>query len=163
MNYIIRKVKITDAHDITRVVTISWNEAYKGIVPDEELEKLKHNEKEREEKFINNYNGNMIVLEIDNKVVGFANYGKAHDEVYPNAGEIIALYLIKKYQKNGFGRMLVNKAIEELKKMGYNKMIIACLKGNPTNEFYKHIGGVYLKDGIYKRLNLEENIYLYDI
>lgn len=41
-------------------------------------------------------------------------------------------------------------------------MIIACLKGNTANEFYTHIGGVYLKDGVYKRLNIPENIYYYE-
>ena len=41
-------------------------------------------------------------------------------------------------------------------------MIIACIKGNPSNEFYKHIGGVYVKDGLYERLQLPENIYYYD-
>lgn len=40
-------------------------------------------------------------------------------------------------------------------------MIIACFKGNPSNEFYKHISAKYIKDGVYKRLNLTENIYYY--
>ena len=52
--------------------------------------------------------------------------------------------------------------LEELKNMGYNKMIIACLKGNPSNEFYKHIGGIHIKDGLYKRLQLPENVYYFD-
>ena len=42
-------------------------------------------------------------------------------------------------------------------------MIIACLKGNPTNEFYKYLGGTYVKDGLFERLQLPENIYYYDI
>ena len=59
--------------------------------------------------------------------------------------------------------LIVEAATKELKEMGFDKMIIACLKGNPSNEFYKHIGGVYIKDGEYKRLHLPENIYYYDI
>lgn len=42
-------------------------------------------------------------------------------------------------------------------------MIISCLKGNPSNEFYKHIGGKYIKDGLYKRFNLPENVYYFEI
>lgn len=42
-------------------------------------------------------------------------------------------------------------------------MIIACLKENPSNDFYKHIGGKYIKDRVYKRLNLPENVYYYEI
>lgn len=52
--------------------------------------------------------------------------------------------------------------LEKLKNHGNDKMIIACLKGNPSNKFYKHIGGKYIKDSIYKRLNLSENIYYYE-
>ena len=47
--------------------------------------------------------------------------------------------------------------------MKFDKMIIVCLKGNPSNEFYKHIGGKYIKDGEYKRIHLEENINYFDI
>ena len=31
-------------------------------------------------------------------------------------------------------------------------MIIACLKGNPSNDFYTHIGGKYIKDGKIKNI-----------
>jgi len=165
MEYKIRKRELSDCKDIARVVTISWNETYKGIVPDWFLEELKRNEDERAknsiEKFDKN-NNNQLVLEVDGKVVGFANFGKSDDKEYENCGEIFALYIIGEYKGKGYGRKLVNEAINELKKLGYNKMIIACLKGNPTNEFYKHIGGVYVKDGLYKRLSLAENVYYFE-
>ena len=76
--------------------------------------------------------------------------------------EIFALYIINKYKGKGYGRKLVEAVKKELKSMGYNKMIIACLKGNPSNEFYKHIGGIHIKDGLYKRLQLPENVYYFD-
>jgi hypothetical protein len=42
-------------------------------------------------------------------------------------------------------------------------MIIVCLKENPTNEFYKHMGGkkVLSKKRITGGKELEENIYYY--
>ena len=165
MEYIIRKRTIDDCKDIAHIVTVAWNETYKGIVPDYFLEKLKNNEEERAKKTINEFdikNNNQLVLEVDNQVVGFVNYGESEDKEYKNCGEIFALYIISKYKGNGFGRKLVEAAIKELKQNGFNKMIIACLKGNPSNDFYKHIGGVYIKDGIFKRLNLPENIYYFE-
>ena len=53
----------------------------------------------------------------------------------------------------------VIKAKEQLKKQGFNKMIISCL----ANNFYKHIGGIYIKNRIFKKLNLLENIYYFEI
>lgn len=165
MDYLIRKREKEDCKDIASIVTISWNDTYKGIVPNWFLEELKNNEKERVKKTTDMFDindNNQLVLEVNNKVVGFVKYGVSTDEEYGDCGEIIALYILKQYKGNGFGRKLVENAINELKKMGNSKMIIACLKGNPSNDFYKHIGGVYVKDGTFKRLNLPENIYYYE-
>ena len=166
MDYLIRRRERKDCKSIANIVTISWNETYKGIVPDWFLDELKNNEEERAKKSYDEFdknNNNQLVLEVDNKVVGFVNYGITEDEEYQNCGEIFALYIIAKYKGNGFGRKLVEEVKKEFKQQGINKMIIACLKGNSSNEFYKHIGGLYVKDRIYKRLNLPENIYYYDI
>ena len=161
-NYLIRKKEQKDCKGIARVVTISWNETYKGIVPNWFLEELKNNENERAQMSYEIDNNYQLVLEVDNEIVGFVNYGISEDKEFNNCGEIYALYIVSKYKGNGYGRKLVEEAIKKLKKLGCDKMIIACLKGNPSNEFYKHIGGKYLKDGVWKRLNLPENIYYYE-
>ena len=166
MKYLIRTKQKKDCKDIAHVVTIAWNETYKGIVPDWFLENLKNNENERAQMSLEKFDTNkkkQLVLEIDNEVVGFVNFGISEDEQFENCGEIFALYIIEKYKGNGYGRKLVEEAIRELKQLGCNKMIIACLKENPSNEFYKHIGGQYVKDGVFKKLNLPENIYYYEI
>lgn len=165
MNYLIRKRRKEDCKDIAHVVTVAWNETYKGIVPEWFLLELKNNEEDRAKKAYNEFdenNNNQLVLVVDEKIVGFVNFGITEDDEYDSCGEIFALYIISKYKGYGFGRKLVEEAKKELKHLECNKMIIACLKGNPSNEFYKHIGGVYVKDGLYKRLQLSENIYYYD-
>jgi GNAT superfamily N-acetyltransferase len=165
MEYLIRRRIKNDCKQIAHIVTVAWNETYKGLVPEWFLEQLKNNENERAEKSYNEFdktNNNQLVLEVDNKVVGFVNYGKSHDEEFSDCGEIYALYIIGDYQGNGLGKKLVEEAKIELKRLGFNKMIISCLKGNISNEFYKHIGGKYIKEGIYQRLNIPENIYYFE-
>ena len=102
------------------------------------------------------------VLEVDGKVIGFVNVGSTDEKEYDNCGELHAIYIINGYKGNGFGKKLINIGIEELKKMGYNKMIIGCLEGNPSNEFYKHIGGEFIKKRVFKKLNLPENVYYFN-
>ena len=67
MNYLIRKKEKKDCKDVAHVVTIAWNETYKGIVPDSFLEELKYNENERAkmsyEKFDVN-NNHQFVLDL---------------------------------------------------------------------------------------------------
>ena len=41
-------------------------------------------------------------------------------------------------------------------------MIIGCLAGNKSNEFYKHIGGRFIKTRIFEKLQLPENVYYFD-
>ena len=164
MKYLIRTKQKKDCKDIAHVVTIAWNETYKGIVPDAVLDEMYDNEDERVEREYKQFQDESIhkfVLEVDNEVVGFVNVGKSTDEDYPDSGELYAIYILKKYHGYGYGRKLVETAIDELKRMGFSDMIIGCLDGNPTNEFYKHMGGVLVKTKIFERLKLPENVYYF--
>ncbi len=163
MNYVIRDEKISDLRDVNHIVTISWNETYKGLVPDDFLNNLYNNEEERIKRNIQEFGKDKeLVLEVEGKIVGFVRYGVANDKELVNCGEVIALYVLKDYQKYGYGKKLVFAAFKRLKELGFDKVIIACLKGNRANEFYQHIGGKYYKDGLFERLNLKENIYLFE-
>lgn len=165
MECIIRKRQKEDCNEIAHIITIEWNSTYKGIVPNYFLEELIENEEGRVQKAKDEFdenNNNILVAVVDGRIVGFSNYGVTDDPDFPNCAELRALYVYDDYHGYGCGRKLVEATKEEMKKLGYNKMIICCLKGNPANEFYKHIGGVYAKDGIYKRLSLKENIYYFD-
>ena len=165
MDYIIRKCELKDILGLTQVVTTSWKETYRGLVPDDYLDNLDSTIEERTKNATERFlNGEMqFVLEIDGKIVGFIRYGKSEDKDFTNCGEIYAFYIINKYHGLGLGRKLFEIAVNELKKMGFDKMIIACLKGNPTRNFYEHMGGKYIKDGTFTRLNLKEDIFYYDI
>ncbi len=165
MNYIVRKKQKEDCFELAHLITIVWNETYKEIVPDDFLNNLYLNEKERAKKSYDKFNeveNHQYVLVVDNKVVGFINVGKSDETEYNNCGEIHALYIIKEYQGNGFSKLLIDAGIKELKKLGCNKMIIGCLVGNPSNKFYEHIGGKLVKQRVFKKLGLLENVYYFD-
>ena len=165
MKYNIRKQEREDCFDVHHVVVISWNETYKGIVKDDILKEMIVNEKNIAEKIYNEFDKReykSLVLEVDNEIVGFANYGKSSENI-ENCGEIFAIYILKKFQGKGLGKKLIEKCITELKKLNLDRMIISCLKENPSNEFYKHIGGKIIQERTYDKLNLPENIYIFDI
>ena len=168
LNYIIRKKELTDCEQVEKITTICWQSTYKGIVNDAFLDYLSINEEARITKRIedfNNSNMSTLVVEKDNNVIGFVNYGKSSFNNYSDIGEIFALYILPEYHKSGYGKYLVKKALHELHKLGYNNAIIGCLSKNPSNEFYKHIGGKLIGTRpFYKTMDiLEENIYYFDI
>ena len=165
MDYIIRKMKKSDCKDIAHVVTVAWNETYKGIVPDEFLNNLYKNEEQRATNSFKNFdekNNNQFVLEVCNKVVGFVNVGITDDISYSKCGEIYSLYIINGYKGYGYGKKLMKVGVNELREIGCSKMLIGCLQGNPSNEFYKHIGGKFIKTRVFQKLNLIENVYFFE-
>lgn len=166
IEHVIRKMKKSDCKDVTHVITIAWNETYRGIVPDDILDNMYSNEEERTNNFINRFNKNdnhQFVLEVDNKIVGYMNVGKSYDKEYDNCGEIHAIYIINGYKGHGYGKEMIEAGINELKSMNYDKMLIGCLVGNPTNEFYKHIGGKFIKQRIFEKLQLPENVHYFEL
>lgn len=165
MSYKIRKKERKDCADVAHVVTVAWNETYRGIVPDEFLANLYTNEEERAKNSYNNFNekeNHQYVLEVDNKVVGFVNVGSSDETDYENCGEIHAVYIINGYKGHGYGKKLIDAGIQELKSMNFDKMVIGCLDGNPSNEFYKHLGGKFIKTRIFEKLQLPENVYYFE-
>jgi GNAT superfamily N-acetyltransferase len=165
MNYLIRRKTKEDCAPVVHVATVAWNETYKGIVDDDFLNKLYETEEQRAKEIYNKFNeedNHQLVLEVDNNIVGFVNVGDTDDTNYDNCGELHAIYILGKYKGKGFGKKLFEAGIEELKKMGYDKMIIGCLVGNPSNDFYKHMGGKLIKTRIFEKLQLPENVYYFE-
>ena len=164
MEYQIRKMTKEDCEAVTHVITIAWNESYRGIVPDDFLDRMYLNEKERAENSRRGFDDNdsrQFVLEADHRIAGYMNAGLTDDSEYKACGEIFAVYLLKEYKSHGFGREMIGTGIKELRKMGCDKMLIGCLAGNPANGFYEHIGGRIIKQRIFERLQLSENVYYF--
>lgn len=77
MNYNIRRREKNDCKEIAHVVTVAWNETYKGIVPDEFLDNLYKNEEERTISLINNFDVAFDILES----VGFKDVDVYHNRI----------------------------------------------------------------------------------
>lgn len=168
MNYVIEKLSLDNAHEYAYVNSRAWLESYKGIVDYEFLQKINTDESiktftDRLKGYIINDPAHFFLLRVNDKPAGVLCVRTSKYDDYQECGELGAIYLLNEVKKKGYGKILFEYAKEELKKMGYNKMVNGCIDGNPSNEFYKHIGGKYIKDGMYERLQLPENIYYYEI
>lgn len=163
----IRYLTKKDIPEYQKLITKVWQETYPEIINQKYLDNLSLTEPQRIELDYMTYDENIkdtLVLEENNKLLGFVRYGASDDSLYPNTGEIFALYILSKYQGRGYGKQLVKKAIEELIKLNYQNMIIGCINKNPANEFYKHIGGTLKSQRPFPKTgdNLVENIYYFE-
>lgn len=137
MEYEIRKNTADLAEDFACVIYTAWGETYKGLIPDSildgrSMDRWAQRAKENpENKYIAFSKGNAV------GVVGFLP--QARDFVTDKeSGEIVALYVLKEYQKQGIGRALMNTALKDISS---ERVTLFVLKGNENAlEFYKHMG-----------------------
>lgn len=153
MNIIIRLATPDDAYEHAACHVSSWRSAYKNIVPDEVLDNLSvegHAEKFRKN-IIEFKNTLYYCAFYDNRIIGHFCMGKSRDEDKPNAGEIYGFYSIEEFWGRGIGKEMMNNAIETLKNMGYNEIILWVLEGNGrARRFYEKRGFVF--DGTRKEI-----------
>lgn len=84
---------------------------------------------------------NHLVGIINNQVIGFIGYGPSREESLPNYGEITGLYILKAYQQQGYGKILLQEALTVLTKMGYSQYYLWILAENQgAMHFYEQNG-----------------------
>lgn len=88
----------------------TWREAYDDLLPAEFQETMTL---ERCRFFSQKYPENTLIAIGDLKVVGFISYGNFRDETI-QAGEIIALYVLKDYYGKGIAQKLMKAALTAL-------------------------------------------------
>ena len=55
--------------------------------------------------------------------------------------------------------------MQDLLDQGYKTLVTKCLDGNPSNEFHKSLGGIYVGQSSFEPLGIyvgKENIYYHD-
>lgn len=165
-DYIIRKAMPNDAKGIVEVLTYTWQTQYKGLLPDEIIEKRFHTMDERTKKTQEHImlKNNFYVAEVDNKIVGVLTYGKSRNDNYSSCGEINAIYVLSDYQKKGIGKKLFLTGIKQLLNDGYQSMILNILKGNNTINFYEYFGGKIMESRfeLFGETTIEEYIMKFD-
>lgn len=136
MTWRIRDMGPEDAAGKGYVHYASWQETYRGLVPETVLTRQNL---ARCQENARSYPENTLVADMDGKIVGFARYGPCRDSDLPDCGEVIAIYVLKEAQGLGVGRALMDAALKKLS--AFPAIAIWVLKGNEQAiGFYAHYG-----------------------
>lgn len=139
---IIRLAVLSDAKGIAKVHVDSWRSTYATIIPDEYLNGLSY--ERREKLWEDNMSKSRVYVAENEKgeIVGFSVGGKERSEKYKDfTGELYAIYILKEYQGQGIGKMLIKSVIDDLIKSDIYSMIVLVLEQNSSRYFYEAIGG----------------------
>ena len=113
----------------------TWREAYDDLLPAEFQETLTL---EKCRFFSQKYPENTLIAMDGKKVVGFISYGNFRDETI-QAGEIIALYVLKDYYGKGVSKQLMHAAFVALDQ--FSEIYLWVLKDNKRAiAFYQKMG-----------------------
>gem|GEM_PF-150052 len=138
----IHKVLPADALAYTACHIACWQAAYKDIIPDDYLQNMPSELAQRAEHLIKNLGEQTdqfyYYVSLDRKMTGRLIFGKAHDADKPDAGEIGAIYLEETFWDRGYGRRMMDFAMDHLKSMGYREIIVWVLNENHrARRFYE--------------------------
>lgn len=175
---VIRVAKSGDECAIAGVHIRSWQEAYKGLIPQSYLDALP-NEFENRVKMWTSILANSQrwawVAENSNGIVGFVLFGPPRDPNRESFIELGAIYLLASEKGKGIGFSLLSAGFNKMKDLGYKKAYCWVLENNPTIKFYERsganfsgqtkddeIGGKYFKELAYNWDSLNIGAYEWD-
>ena len=143
----VRPAVIGDAEAIARVHVATWRTTYRGILPDDFLASLTESHyADRWRRGIGDGTSRVFVAEDAGGVVGFASGGRERAGEDAFGGELYALYVDDRAQRQGHGRELVRAVVGGLRGMGLTDMIIWVLRDNAAaRAFYERLGGTYVR------------------
>jgi ribosomal protein S18 acetylase RimI-like enzyme len=138
----IRRARWTDAEEIAEVHDAAWRDAYRGLIPGRELERMISRRGPQWWMSAIERGSRLLVLDFNEAIVGYVTYGRNRVPSLPYKGEIFELYLEPEFQGLGFGRKLFEAARDDLAAHGYPNFIVWALGDNERAiGFYDHLGG----------------------
>lgn len=142
----IRRARGSDAEAIAETQDVSWRDAYRGVIPGVELERMIARRGPRWWSAAIAKGTGLLVLTNDKQVVGYATYGRNRVPSMPYSGEIFEIYLRPELQGLGFGRDLFSAARRELAEHGCLSTIVWALAANDKAlAFYRRLGGLPIR------------------
>jgi ribosomal protein S18 acetylase RimI-like enzyme len=134
---------LDDAEELGVMHVQAWRETYMGLVPQHVLDNLDPVARARMWRSAIGGDARVFIARDSGAIVGLGACGPPRDQDLQSfAGEIGALYVLRRAQRGGIGRALMNALARALTAAGRNNAALWVLHGNtPARRFYEAMGG----------------------
>ena len=159
----LRLAEPADALAVARVHIRSWQVAYRTLIPDDFLDKLRPEERAARYDFATRdpqKPRTMLAME-ENAVLGFATTSPSRDVDLPEHGELCALYVDPEMWGRGIGAALIAAARARLVEAGFRNALLWMLAGNIRAERFYRIDG-WTPDGV-RRTDASRGVVLDEV
>lgn len=141
---LVRNATVADADGLAVVHVRGWQEAYRGLMPQDVLDSLSITERaanwalfmEDPER-----SSRTLVVERAGQIVGWAGYGPARDADAVGTGELWGIYAHPDAWSTGVGHLLIEAVEDALRGEGHEVAYLWVLEGNTrAASFYERHG-----------------------
>jgi GNAT superfamily N-acetyltransferase len=144
----LREARNGDESTVADIHVRAWQEAYRGLIPDEFLDTLEPEDRARSYNFGSDDPAAPTTLlavqegeDCGEVILGFVTFCRSRDADAPDHGEIAALYVDPDRYEGGVGRMLMAEARRRLWEAGFTDALLWVLEGNDRAiRFYENEG-----------------------
>lgn len=151
-----------DLLEISNIYEKSWKYAYRNIIPQDFLDSIPAGRWADKVIAEGIYS---LVLTKGSVPVGTASFCRSRWQEYSGCGEIISIYLLPEYIGKGCGGPLLRACLEELKKLGFERILLWVLEDNHrARKFYEKCGFTFSGDCQTEQIGgkaLRELMYIY--
>jgi ribosomal protein S18 acetylase RimI-like enzyme len=143
----IREADKSDYSIISSIVNETWKVAYKGLIPESDMNK--YADKERREKVIadslDKGEVKFYIAKYNDVDCAVSSFKKYNGEDFEDCAYIIQLYVLPDYQKSGIGKALIQYVHDTIINMGYKRVLLDTLEKNTNaRAFYENLGYEYI-------------------
>jgi ribosomal protein S18 acetylase RimI-like enzyme len=120
----------------------SWQEAYRGQIPDSFLDGLTVDSRIRMWTRAFESDLHVLVATDNGRIVGISSFGGSRDDPEdPSAGEIYTMYVLMEFWGSGVGQSLMDQALSKLREIGVVEVVLWVLSTNDRPiAFYRRAG-----------------------
>ena len=143
MNIKIRKARNGDKKTLAYIQTESWKYAFADIISADDLKKYTDIAKAESmyEKVLESRYAEISVLEIDEKPHCIAAWSKARNPEFSDSAELICIHSLCDNWGKGYGTMMMNHILDEIKNSEYNSVVLWVFEKNTRARcFYEKHG-----------------------
>lgn len=143
---LIRRASLADLSGLVKVHVDAWKSTYRGIVPDDYLDRLNYEQGAKGwERMLSQDSDSHVYLAAGTSgtVVGFASGGPNHGKEEGYDAELYAIYILEEHHRQGIGKALLSRLAENLCGGGFHALLTWVLADNtPSRRFYESMGGI---------------------
>jgi GNAT superfamily N-acetyltransferase len=159
----LRPAEPNDALAVARVHVRSWQVAYRTLIPDNYLARLRPEDRAARYDFATSdvRKPRTIIAVERGEILGFATTSPSRDSDLPDHGELCALYVDPPQWGRGIGVALISAARARLTELGFRNALLWVLTGNVRAErFYR--ADQWAPDGV-RRTDSRPGLTLHEV